>query len=87
MWDRTVFSKNRDRLIGSEVAARFPAAILKQPRVKALISDEQFSIDGTLVDVWASMKSFQRKDDKDDGTPLGRAAELDFRGRRARLSP
>ena len=81
VWDPTVFSKNRDRLIEGEIAARFLAAILSQPRVEALLSDEHFSVDGTLIDAWASMKSFQRKDEgNDDEPPAGRNAERDFRG-------
>ena len=73
VWDPTVFSKNRDRLIEGEIAAKFLAAVLGQPRVKALLSDEHFSVDGTLIDAWASMKSFRPKDEGDD-------AEQDFRG-------
>ena len=82
VWDATVFSKNRDRLIDGEIAVRFLAAVLNQPRVKALISDEHFSVDGTLIDAWASMKSFRPKDDADDddAPPAGRNAERDFKG-------
>lgn len=82
VWDATVFSKNRDRLIEGEIAARFLAAVLGQARVKTLLSDEHFSVDGTLIDAWASMKSFRPKDrPDDDGTPpAGRNAERDFRG-------
>lgn len=87
VWDATVFSKNRDRLIAGEIATRFLAAVLNQVRVKALLSDEHFSVDGTLIDAWASMKSFRPKEwpkdggRDDDGTPpVGRNAERDFRG-------
>lgn len=82
VWDATVFSKNRDRLIAGEIAAKLLAAVLSQARVKALLSDEHFSVDGTLVDAWASMKSFRPKDHPDDdGTPSGgRNAERNFRG-------
>jgi len=84
VWDATVFSKNRDRLIEGEIAAKFLAAVLSQARVKALLSDEHFSVDGTLIDAWASMKSFRPKDGSDDdGTPSGgRNAERDFRGQK-----
>jgi transposase len=84
VWDATVFSKNRDRLIEGEIAAKFLAAVLSQARVKALLSDEHFSVDGTLIDAWASMKSFRPKDGSDDdGTPpAGRNAERDFRGQK-----
>jgi transposase len=84
VWDATVFSKNRDRLIAGEIAAKFLAAVLSQARVKALLSDEHFSVDGTLIDAWASMKSFRPRDGSDDdGTPPGgRNAERDFRGQK-----
>jgi len=84
VWDATVFSKNRDRLIEGEIAAKFLAAVLSQPRVRALLSDEHFSVDGTLIDAWASMKSFRpREGSDDDGTPpAGRNAERDFRGQK-----
>ncbi len=84
VWDATVFSKNRDRLIEGEIAAKFLAAVLSQARVKALLSDEHFSVDGTLIDAWASMKSFRPKDGSDDdGTPPGgRNTERDFRGQK-----
>lgn len=82
--DATVFSKNRDRPIEGEIAAKFLAAVLSQARVKALLSDEHFSVDGTLIDAWASMKSFRPRDGSDDdGTPpAGRNAERDFRGQK-----
>ena len=82
VWDATVYSKNRDRLIEGEVAARFLQAVLQGERVKALLSDEHFSVDGTLIEAWASMKSFRPKEGGDDDAPLGggRNAERDFRG-------
>ena len=58
IWDVTVFTKNRDRLLEGDVAAKFMAAVLGQSRVKALMSEHHFSVDGTLIDVWASRKSF-----------------------------
>ena len=84
VWDATVYSKNRDRLIEGEVAARFLAAVLQGRRVKALLSDEHFSVDGTLIDAWASMKSFRPKDGGDDQGPpaAGRNAGRDFRGQK-----
>ena len=83
VWDPTVFSKNRDRLIEGEIAAKFLAVVLGQKRVKALLSEEHFSVDGTLIDAWASMKSFRPKDgdsSDDDAPPAGRNAERNFRG-------
>ena len=62
VWDHSTFSKNRDRLLDGEIAAKFLAAVLAQPRVKRLLSSEHFSVDGTLIEAWASMKSFKPKD-------------------------
>ena len=81
VWDATVYSKNRDRLVAGDVAARFLQAVLHGARVRRLLSDEHFSVDGTLIEAWASMKSFRRKDDGGD-PPAGRNAERDFRGER-----
>ena len=61
VWVPTVFSKNRDRLLEGDIAAAFMSAVLNLPRVQALVSDEHFSVDGTLIKAWASMKSFRRK--------------------------
>ena len=81
VWDATVYSKNRDRLVGGDVAARFLQAVLRGARVRRLLSDEHFSVDGTLIEAWASMKSFRRKDGG-GGPPAGRNAGRDFRGER-----
>jgi len=64
VWDPTVFTKNRDRLLEAEVAKQFLAQVVEQARVKGLTSDEHFTVDGTLLEAWASVKSFQRKDGK-----------------------
>ena len=82
VWDATVYSKNRDRLVAGDVAARFLQAVLRGARVRRLLSDEHFSVDGTLVEAWASMKSFRRKDGGGGDPPAGRNAERDFRGER-----
>jgi transposase len=84
VWDHSTFSKNRDRLLDGEIAAKFLAAVLAQPRVKRLISSDHFSVDGTLIEAWASMKSFKPKDAGDDGPPSsgGRNAEVDFKGQK-----
>jgi transposase len=63
VWVPTVFSKNRDRLLEGDIAAAFMDAVLNLPRVKALLSDEHFSVYGTLLQVWASMRSFRRNDE------------------------
>jgi transposase len=80
IWDVTVFTKNRERLLAGDVAAKFMAAVLGQERVKALLSDDHFSVDGTLIDAWASMKSFRAKDGGGDQPPKGRNGERNFRG-------
>ena len=81
VWDASVFSKNRDRLLEGDIAAQFMAAVLNQKRVRGLLSHEHFSVDGTLIEAWASMKSFRPKDHRDDDPPsAGRNAERDFKG-------
>jgi hypothetical protein len=90
VWDHSTFSKNRDRLLAGDIAARFLSALLSEPRVKRLLSSEHFSVDGTLIQAWASMKSFRPKQDwseDDDGTSSGggkgsggRNDPADFRG-------
>ena len=62
VWDHSTFSKNRDRLLEGEIAAKFLNALLAQPKVKRLLSSDHFSVDGTLIEAWASMKSVKRKD-------------------------
>ena len=79
VWDHSTFSKNRDRLLEGEIAAKFLSAILNQPQVKRLLSSEHFSVDGTLIEAWASLKSFRKKgggDNDSDGS--GRNAERSF---------
>src|SRR5215469_10255682 len=63
VWDHSVFSKNRDRLLAGEIAAKFLSAVLNQKRVRKLLSNDHFSVDGTLVQAWASLKSFKPKSD------------------------
>lgn len=82
VWDHSVFSKNRDRLLEGEIAAKFLNAVLAQPRVKRLLSAEHFSVDGTLIETWASMKSFKPKDGANEPPAEGggRNKETDFHG-------
>ena len=84
VWDATVFSKNRDRLLEGAIAAKFLGAVLAQPRVTTLMSSEHFSVDGTLIEACASMKSFKPKDGSGDEPPSGsgRNVEVDFKGRK-----
>ena len=63
VWDGTVFSKNRERLLRGDIAQAFFEAVVKQAREKDLLSDEHFTVDGTLLEAWASKKSFQKKDE------------------------
>ena len=72
VWDHSVFSKNRDRLLNTGTVAVFFSSIRDQAKQKGLISDEHFTVDGTLLEAWASMKSFRPKDD--DSTNDGPAA-------------
>jgi IS5 family transposase len=82
VWDHSVFSKNRDRLLEGDIAAKFLNAVLEQPRVKRLLSTDHFSVDGTLIEAWASMKSFKPKEDADEppSESGGRNKEADFHG-------
>jgi len=67
VWDATVFTKNRARLENGEVFAKFMSKLLNHPQVRPLLSDEHFSVDGTLIEAWASHKSFRPKDGSGDG--------------------
>jgi transposase len=78
VWVPTVFSKNRERMLEGDIAAAFMDAVLNQGEVKTLLSAEHFSVDGTLIQAWASMKSFRRKDGKDDPPGPGRNGTRDF---------
>ena len=69
IWVPTTFTKNRDRLLQGDVAAEFFDAVMGQARTAGLLSDEHFTVDGTLLEAWASLKSFQRTDRDDDQTP------------------
>ena len=80
VWDVTVFTKNRDRLLEGAIAAKFLRAVLAQPKVEALLSDGHFSVDGTLLQARASMKSFRPKDGSGEPPAPGRNGERDFHG-------
>ena len=86
VWDATVFTKKRDRLLQAEVAQEFLARVVEQARVKGLTSDEHFTVDGTLLEAWAGAKSFRPKGKKsspppdDPGNPT-----VNFRGERRDL--
>lgn len=61
IWDVTVFTRTRERLLSRDVAAKFLSAIINQAHVQALLSDDHFSVGGTLIEAWASVKSFRPK--------------------------
>jgi transposase len=82
VWHPTAFTTNRDRLLEGEVAAKFLAAVLNHPRVRQLLSREHFTVDGTLIEAWASLRSFRPKDDRDEPPGAGRNAARDFHGER-----
>jgi transposase len=84
VWNHSAFSKNRDRLIAHEVATAFFQSILKQAQRAGLLSKEHFTVDGTLIEAWASMKSFRPKDEDDQDPPEGggRNPEVDFKGQK-----
>ncbi len=82
-WDHSTFSKNRERLLEGDIAAKLLRAVLAQPRVKRLLSTDHFSVDGTLIEAWASMKSFKPKDgDEPPDDAGGRNREADFHGQK-----
>src|ERR1700693_164307 len=80
VWDVTVFTKNRDRLLDGDVAREFLCAVVKQAQEKNLTSDEHFTVDGTLIEAWASLKSFQRMDKKDAPPDDPGNPTVDFHG-------
>jgi transposase len=84
VWDVTVFTKNRDRLLDGDIAAKFFEAVLSQRPIKALLSDDHFTVDGTLIEAFASLKSFRPKAGPEDEPPAGggRNAAHDFHGER-----
>src|ERR1017187_10706526 len=84
IWDVTVFTKNRERFLDGDIAQKFFAAVLDQARAADLLSDEHFTVDGTLVEAWASHKSFKPKDDHKAPPRIAgciKNPDVDFRGR------
>jgi len=92
IWDATTFTKNRDRLLEGEIAERFFAEVLAMAKMQGLVSHEHFTVDGTIIEAWASQKSFQRKKETssdDDDTPpsgsgKGRNPDVNYRGEKRR---
>ena len=79
-FDASTFSKNRKRLLEHDVAGRFMQAVLEEARRRRLLSEEHLTVDGTLIEAWASLKSFRPRDDQDPPAGAGRNPEHDFRG-------
>ena len=84
IWHHSVFTKNRDRLLNTDTAVTFLRLICTEAEEAGLLSREHFSVDGTLIQAWASIKSFKPKDHHDDDppSPQGRNPEVDFRGKK-----
>jgi transposase len=85
VWDASSFSKNRERLLSGDIGRRFLEQTVAQAQEAGLTSDEHFSVDGTVLEAWASHKSFKKKDGSDDdggGEGGGRNRHVDFRGER-----
>jgi transposase len=80
VWDATSFTKNRDRLLEAAVAKEFLAQVVERARAAGLISDEHFTVDGTLLDAWASLKGFQAKDKQDAPPDDPGNPTVDFHG-------
>jgi len=79
-FDASTFSKNRGRLLEHDVAGRFMQAVLDEAQRRRLLSEEHFTVDGTLLEAWASLKSFRPRDETDPPAGAGRNPERDFRG-------
>ncbi len=83
VWDASSFAKNRDRLLEADVSAKLLGGVVEHKKVRRLLSRDHFSVDGTLIEAWASMKSFRPKDGGgDEGPGPGRNGERDFHGER-----
>jgi transposase len=80
VWDHSVFSKNQERFLASDLAAAFFGRIKAQAAAAGLLSDEHFTVDGTLIEAWASLKSFHPKDTPPPEGGGGRNPEVDFHG-------
>lgn len=80
VWDHSVFSKNQERFLDSELAAAFFTRILEQAAAAKLLSDDHFTVDGTLIEAWASVKSFRPKDAPPSEGGGGRNPAVDFHG-------
>jgi transposase len=85
VWDHSTFSKNRERLLNADIVGKFFSKIREQAQVQGLLSDEHFTVDGTLIEAWASQKSFQPKGEDPLGSTgggYGRNEDVDYRGQK-----
>jgi transposase len=86
VWDSSTFCKNRDRLLAADVSAKLLSGVVSHKKVRRLLSRDHFSVDGTMIEAWASMKSFRPKGEdgggRGEGPRGGRNREADFRGQR-----
>jgi transposase len=80
VWDATTFTKNRDRLLNGDIATAFFEEVLAEARAQGLLSQEHFTVDGTLLEAWASQKSFRPRDEDGPDPPAGGNPEVNFRG-------
>jgi transposase len=80
VWDATVFTKNRERLLAGDIAQKFFEQVHSQAREKGVLSDEHFTVDGTLIEAWAGQKSFKKKDQAGGSGDSGRNPSVEFRG-------
>ncbi len=81
-FDATTFTKNRKRLLEHDVADKFFAAVVHQAKLRRYVSSDHFSVDGTLLNAWASHKSFKPKDGPPSEPPAGRSAEVQWHGQK-----
>ncbi len=82
VWDHSTFTKNRERLIEAKVARKLLRRVVRNAKAARLLSNEHFSVDGTLIESWAAVKSMRRRDGKDEPPGPGRNAMVDFHGER-----
>jgi transposase len=82
VWDHSTFTKNRERLIEAKVARKLLRRVVRNAKAARLLSNEHFSVDGTLIESWAAVKSMRRRDGKDEPPGPGRNALVDFHGER-----
>lgn len=78
----TTFSKNRERLLSQDIAGAFLGEVVREAKRRRLVSEDHFSVDGTLLEAWASHKSYRPRDEEAGGPPQGRNPDVDFKGER-----